>query len=83
MKTYLKNPKILIILGSLDINTEDTMSFNDIITKGPELMKQITNKLMEFHPDFIFVEKLVNNQILQELQNKVSIVQGVKVIPIF
>lgn len=40
MKTYLKNPKILIILGSLDLdNSDEQLSFNDMIKKGPLMIK--------------------------------------------
>lgn len=81
MSTYLKRPRVMVVMGYLEM--EDSKNFDEILKNDAKNLKKMLEKIRLIAPNIIFVEKYVNSALLSELQKvDITVVQSVKVNPI-
>jgi hypothetical protein len=61
MKTKFNNPRIMILLGSLDApESLNSHSFEELVNNEKKNLRKIVEKIMKYMPDLLLVEKQVN-----------------------
>lgn len=59
MKQYLTNPKIMILIGSLDVS-ELSNQFEELVNNERRTIRRIVESILRYEPDILLVEKSVN-----------------------
>ncbi|KAL8459581.1 hypothetical protein ACS0TY_036908 [Phlomoides rotata] len=70
MATKYKNPRVLLIYGSLDLSSDGLSSFNSMQQQEKNNLKTIVEMIENCHPNVILVEKSVSRDIQESVLAK-------------
>lgn len=75
MQTHLSKPKVLVIQGSIDLDSlASFVKFEELIKNDKAILKKILEKITKLNPDIVFVENNVHVFALEYFQSKSIVV---------